>query len=657
MAHCTKLLLVLLAVSLSGFGRQPQALSQASTPISEQLEPLLAQARQAQAAGNYAAAAKAYRKAVELSPEVPELWANLGLMQQETGNFSAASGSFAQAYRLNPSLYVPNLFLGIDYAHSGEPVKAIPFLIRAEEIDKADPQAPLALGRAYIAAGNFNRAARELERATVLDPRLGAAWFTLGIARLNQVEADARTVSDEDPRSPFAGALYAESLFKQSRTGEAASLYKTLLDALPQPPCIRSELGFALLREHDDSGAAAAFASERSLHPGCGLALLGQARLAIDRGDTGEASALLLGLWNRDHGFFLTQVPLLLEGLPAEKASAALASLAGPSNAGLPAEVRSALVQAMTQPEPALPQSASPPADQTESARPSGRTAEQDYAGGHFVQCEERLKTDPSPSPARLRLLAACAYFTGDNQRAADAAAADRALEPRSLEALYWSIKADERLAFQSLARFQQLEPDSARNHVLLADIYQQLERFDDAQAEYEKALALAPGDLAATLGLASADLNNGNPAAALETARKAQERSPEDPELNLVIAEALIAQRQFGASEPYLVKSLRAKPQMLPHIHALMGKAYAETGKTQEAIEQLKLGASSDADGNVHYLLSRLYRQIGDTKDATEALNEMKNIKQQRETRGVKRVEDPDLSPLESTGSRASVP
>jgi tetratricopeptide (TPR) repeat protein len=656
--RCSPLLLVLLAGSITGFGQQPQAPRQASRPVSEVLGPLLAKAGQAQAAGNYAAAAEEYRKAVELSPEVPELWANLGLMQQETGSFSAATGSFARAYRLNPSLYVPNLFLGIDYAHSGEAVKAIPYLTRAEKINKADPQAPLALGRAFIAAGNFSAAARELERATALDPKLGVAWFTLGIARLNQVEADARTISEEDQHSPFAGALYAESLFKQSRFGEAASLYKTLLDALPQPPCIRSELGLALIREHDQAAAAAAFDSERSMHPGCGLALLGQARLAIDRGDPGEASSLLDELWNRDHGFFSTQASLLFEGLPSEKTSAALDSLAGDSNASLPIEARNALVQALSQSGQALPESASPAVSEPESDPASGGTADQDYAAGHFAQCEQRLDTDTSPSTAsRLRLLAACAYFSGDNQRAADAAAADRALEPRSLEALYWSVKANERLAFQSLARFQQLEPDSARNHVLLADIYQQIERFDDAQTECEKALALAPGDPAAMLGLASASLGNGNSAAAMETARKALERTPEDPELNLVMAEALMDQRQFSAAEPYLVKSLNAKPQMLPRIHALMGKAYAETGRTQDAIEQLKLGASSDVDGTVHYLLSRLYRQIGDTEDATEALNEMKIIKQKREARGVKRVEDPDLSSLESVASQSSTP
>jgi predicted Zn-dependent protease len=124
---------------------------------------------------------------------------------------------------------------------------------------------------------------------------------------------------------------------------------------------------------------------------------------------------------------------------------------------------------------------------------------------------------------------------------------------------------------------------------------------------------------------------------------------SPNDPELNLIMAEAMLSSHELADVEPYLEKSLLGKPQMLPHVHSLIGRVYAETGRTQAAIDQLKLGASSDKDGSIQYLLARLYRKLGDTKDASQALDRMKAIKQQRQERGYKAVEDPDLSALES--------
>jgi predicted Zn-dependent protease len=104
-------------------------------------------------------------------------------------------------------------------------------------------------------------------------------------------------------------------------------------------------------------------------------------------------------------------------------------------------------------------------------------------------------------------------------------------------------------------------------------------------------------------------------------------------------------------------MKSLTVKPQMIGHVHALIGKVYAETGRTRDAIDQLNMGLSSDENGSIHYLLARLYRQVGDTRDASAAIEQVKTIKQQGRDRGVKLVEDPDLSGLESPPGPASAP
>jgi tetratricopeptide (TPR) repeat protein len=533
-------LLVLLVKPLNGLGQQePASAFEPSGFEPSRLESLVAAAQKAQAVSDYAAAASDYKQAVKLRPDMPELWANLGLMQHESKDVSGAIASFQQANRLNPSLYVPNLFLGIDYVRTGRQKEAIPLLVKAERTNKTDPQAPLALGRAYIFEGKFSAAADELVRATTLDPKLGAAWFTLGIAHLDQVEVDARSLSTRGKESPFAGALFAESLQKQARFGEAANLYKSLLDSRPQPPCLRSELGFSLLREHDPAGAAAEFASERTAHPECGLALLGQARMAIDNGNSEQAFKLLNDLWNRDHGFVASSAAMLLEGLSSENASSFVSLLSSQAGVLIAADLANALSTAFNF-------SAQDPAEAPIPA--ARRTADEYYAAGQFQPCARRLESSFSTLRAdQLRVLAACAFFTGDNQLAARAANALEAVQPHSLEALYWSIQAHERLALQSLAHFQQLEPDSARSHVLLGDIYHQLERHDDAQAEYLKALAIAPNDPAAMLGLAAAYLSNNNDQGAMGTAQAALARNPEDPELNLILGEATLAKYDYA--------------------------------------------------------------------------------------------------------------
>src|SRR5580658_3145094 len=333
-------MLILLVGPFAGLGQQASASS---------FESLVAAAEKAQAANDYATAADDWSRAARLRPEIAELWANLGLMQHEVGNTSGAIMSFQKAMHINPSLYVPNLFLGIDYQHSGKSEEAIPYLTKAERINPADPQAPLALGRAYVRVDKFSAASKELNRAIALDPKLGPAWFTLGIARLDQVESDAYFMSSVGKESPFSGTLYAESLQKQARFGEAASLYKTLLDKDPQPPCIRSEMGFALIREHDAAAASSAFADERARNAECGLALLGQARLAIDKGDNDQAFHTLTELWDRDHGFFAANALVLLEGMSQTESSAFVNTVEATDSFTLPADARDALLAAFNQ--------------------------------------------------------------------------------------------------------------------------------------------------------------------------------------------------------------------------------------------------------------------------------------------------------------------
>ncbi len=649
---CKLLLLILLAEPLHGLGQQAPA---------SKLEALLATAQQAQASHDYSAAGNAYKEAVKIEPNMAELWANLGLMEQNAGDLSSAIISLKQANHLNPSLYVPNLFLGLDDLRNRNALEAIPFLIKAERINRTDPQAPLALGRAYFEVGKFSMATGELERAAKLGPELGDAWFALGIARLNQVEADARTMSIEDKDSPFAGALYAESLEKQARFGEAVTLYRSLLASQPQPPCIHSELGFSLLRHGDTAGAAAEFRAERAAHPECGMAILGQTRLAMDGGDNEQAVRLIEELWRRDHGFVISNVAILFGGLSSDARAGVAGYFDRPSTV-MPMELRNALLSAFNGTGQTLKENIDrhepAPLATAEAVSLSHKSAEDYYVAGEFTLCEERLGAALTAGRSKkLALLAACSFFAGDNERAYSAATKLETLQPHSAEALYWSIQANQRLALKSLARFQQLESDSTRSHVLLGDIYDQLERYDDALTEYGKALAKDPGDPAAMLGLASAYLSNNNIEKAMETAGAALKTSPQDSELNLIMAETLVSKNQYAQAEPYLTKSLGVKPQMLAHVHALIGKVYAETGRTRDAIDQLNMAVSSDETGSIHYLLARLYKQVGDSKNAAAAIEDVKAIKEQRRSRGVKVVEDPDLSALESPPGRASTP
>lgn len=647
MKHCLKLfLLLLLAKPVLGQQEQPPELAS-----------LLAAAQRAQAANNYAAAAESYKQAVKFRPDMPELWANLGLMQHETGDYTAAIGSFEKANRLKSSLYVPNLFLGIDYMRTGKTKQAIPFLLAAKKMNETDPLPSLTLGRAYSSLEEWSPAIHELRRATQIDPKQSSAWFALGIAYLDQLEEDSRTMTERYAASSYANTLFAESLVKQARYKQAASQYTTVLAASDQPPCIQSEEGFLNLRVGDAQAAGLALTTERRSHPECTLALLGLARLSIDTAANEDALRLLNDAWSRDRGFFTANAPVLFEGLSDARAASFLSVVAEQRSSG---KLESGMDEALTRarqdtltpsmfPDEGTGKGTVGAAKQetrdshASPVAPSHEAARNDYLAGRYGQCADRLRGRlGSGSVETLEMLAACSFLTGEYDLSSDAGYSLRALpsQPTAIT-LYWSIKADEKLASASLARFQELEPNSARSHILLGDIYRQRLQYSEAQKAYSEALELSPDDSAALLGLGSAYLKDAKIDQAIATARKALEQSPSDPEVNLLMGEALVTQHLFPEAEPFLLKSLNAKPQMLPHVHAMLGEVYAANGKTQEAIRELKLGLVSDQDGSLHYQLARLYTKVGDKPDADAAFVQVKAQQQQRRQADVVAVED----------------
>jgi tetratricopeptide (TPR) repeat protein len=625
----TPLLLFLLAIPARGFGQQEQT---------DEFASLLAVAQQAQAGKDYAAAADAYQKAVKLRSHIPELWANLGLMQNATGSYPDAIESFRRATLLKPALYVPNLFLGIDYTHIHRGQEAIPFLVRAETINHRDPQAPLSLGRAYLSVDNFAAARSAFRRAVALDGKNSSAWFGFGVAALDEVEADGRKLSTEGANSAWAKTLLAESLQEQSRFKEAVSQEQSVLAADPHFPCAHSQLGFLYVAEKQDAAAPREFAGESQ---GCALAALGRVRLRMDASDNVGALAVLRTLWEHDPGFVRSHATLLTDGLASQRSANFTAFLDG-QNAARAVEPDlyqslSAALQGAPQPVDGLSADA-----KSAEIHDNAPAAEADDREGRYGRCAAELAGSIARRSDRdLLLLATCAFMTGDYNLSATASDLLATRSPHEMAALYWSVKANEKLAFVAFGHFEQLKPDSERTHLLLGDMYRQRQRFEQAESEYRTASTLAPQDPAPLFGLASAYSQDSKTDQALSIANTALGMSPNDADLNLLAGEILVSRHEWAEAEAFLNKSLNAKPQTLPHVHILLGEVYEGTGRTQDAISQLQIGLAGDEDGSAHYRLARIYSRLGNKAAADAAIEHVKAIQESRRQRAVVAVQD----------------
>ena len=247
------------------------------------LESLLAVAHQAQARGDFRGAAASYRAALAIRPDLAELWSNFGLMQHQSGEYAEAVDAFRKALRLNQSLFVPNLFLGLDFLQLQRSNEAVPYLLAAEKLNPRDPQPALALGRAFHSLWQPEKSEEWYRRALVLAPRNGEAWYGLGLAHFALAEAAGAKLTGSFRESVYVAELTASACAEEGSLTEAIHAYRDLLALKAAPPrCSHASYGFVLIRHGDAAEAEQEF--RRDLES-CSEARVGMARLLFESGE------------------------------------------------------------------------------------------------------------------------------------------------------------------------------------------------------------------------------------------------------------------------------------------------------------------------------------------------------------------------------------
>ena len=243
----------------------------------QRLESLLAAAHDAQSRRDFNAAAEFYRKAVALEPSVPEMWANLGLMEHEAGKISEAMTSFQHAAHLKPSLFVPQLFLGMEYLQSNKAEAALPYLENAVRLNPNDSQAVRSLGKAHMMLGHSESATELYLKEVQLAPDRGDPWLDLGTSYLQQVENDARLMTSSYRDSPDVNLRAAEVFAEEGKLIDAANAYRVAIASPQAVPCRFAEYGITLLRQKELAAARAQFDQEVQSKSHCGLTGIGAA--------------------------------------------------------------------------------------------------------------------------------------------------------------------------------------------------------------------------------------------------------------------------------------------------------------------------------------------------------------------------------------------
>lgn len=198
--------------------------------------------------GDYAAAAEAFRKAVEADPQDYAAQFHLALANTLLNKPAEAMAGYEKVLELKPGVYEAELNLGILLVDRKQPARAAPLLKSAVEKKPEEFRPNYYLAEATYDLGDDAGAERYFTKAAELDPKDPGAQVGLGRAIFNQGRYDEaarhyRRAVELDARYREVLIELASRFEEKGRAEEAIGLYREF----PDDPAVQERLGHLLL--------------------------------------------------------------------------------------------------------------------------------------------------------------------------------------------------------------------------------------------------------------------------------------------------------------------------------------------------------------------------------------------------------------------------
>ena len=134
----------------------------------------------------YEQAAKSYRQAIELEPDNPIYYNNLGLSLTYLERYNEAIAAYTRMLELQPESYTAAKsagdLLGIQKKHQ----EALPYFKKAADLSPDDPEAFYSLGECQLNTGAISGALASFTKTIEIEPGYAQAYYQLGMLYVNQ---------------------------------------------------------------------------------------------------------------------------------------------------------------------------------------------------------------------------------------------------------------------------------------------------------------------------------------------------------------------------------------------------------------------------------------------------------------------------------------
>jgi tetratricopeptide (TPR) repeat protein len=139
-----------------------------------------------QAAGKLDEAEAAYKAILDKTPDIPEVYQNLGSVYALKKDYPAAEAAFLKGLELRPDSSDMATQLAKVYQESGQPEKAMEIMAKSAGANPADAKAQFNQGIFLLNANKNEEAIAAFEAAVKADPGMTEAYYRLGALMVGQ---------------------------------------------------------------------------------------------------------------------------------------------------------------------------------------------------------------------------------------------------------------------------------------------------------------------------------------------------------------------------------------------------------------------------------------------------------------------------------------
>jgi len=248
------------------------------------------------------------------------------------------------------------------------------------------------------------------------------------------------------------------------------------------------------------------------------------------------------------------------------------------------------------------------------------------------------LQQDP-PDAKVLRLAASAYEASGDTPAAVRTLREAIVVDPHntSLYLDFANLSMDHQssaVGVEMMNSGLKLHPGAAELYLARGVLYVQLAKYDEAEADFDKANSLDPGGSLASIAQGLQAVQNNDPDRALATVRTRLAKKPKDPYL-LYLQADILAQKGTDAGSAEFQAALRSAKRAvalqpsLTAAHDVLAKLYLQSGQNQLAIEQSREALKIDPKNQaaVYHLIQGLRK----TKTQSEIPGLLKRLAELR--------------------------